>query len=81
MARPTMTERTVYKNIALPESLAGRLDLELFSEVEGRVPFGAYKEFFTGLIERHFSATDAARKAQEALLAEGNRLLAAEQST
>lgn len=62
MPRPILTERTVYRNVALPESLAGRLDLELFSEVEGRVPFGAYKKFFGELLEKHFAMQDQAHK-------------------
>lgn len=34
-------------NTTLPADLRGRLDLFLFSEVEGRVPMGAYQRFFT----------------------------------
>lgn len=32
--------------VMLPEDIRGWLDLRLFSEVEGRVPLGAYQEFF-----------------------------------
>jgi hypothetical protein len=55
MPRPKHTVPSVPKNIALPQPLVDRLDLELHSEVEGRVPQGAYKAFFTRLIELYFA--------------------------
>lgn len=54
MPRPKKTVRTVYKNIGLPEDLVARLELELYSEVEGRIPHGAQQEFFTRLLRTHF---------------------------
>jgi hypothetical protein len=56
MSRPKRTIRTIYKNIALPEDLVAKLELELFSEVEGRIPFGAQQEFFVKLLREHFEA-------------------------
>ena len=58
MPRPLKTIRTINKNIALPEDLVGRLELELFSEVEGRIPFGAQQEFFTTLLREYFAQKD-----------------------
>ena len=55
MPRPLKTDRPVEKNISLPTSIVARVELELFSELEGKVPFGAWQKFLVGLIEDHFS--------------------------
>lgn len=62
MPRPKKTDRPVEKTISLPESIVSRVDLELYSELEGRVPFGAWQRFIVGLIEDHFARLDRARK-------------------
>ena len=49
----------VEKNISLPEDLVARVDLELFSELEGKVPFGAWQRYVEGLIR-----ADLERRAQ-----------------
>ncbi len=54
MARPKQTTPSAFRNIALPQELADKLDIELFSEFEGRVPIGAYKTFFSNLIVQYF---------------------------
>ncbi len=54
MARPKKVIRTVYTNIGLPEDLVARVKLELYSEVEGKIPFGAQQEFFTKLLRDYF---------------------------
>ena len=54
MARPKKTVPTVYKNIGIPQDLADKVELELYSEVEGRVPFGAQQEFYTNLLRWYF---------------------------
>lgn len=59
MPRPKKTDRPVEKNISLPESIVLRVELELHSELEGRVPFGAWQRYIVGLIE-----ADLAKKAQ-----------------
>ena len=51
MARPIKTDRPVEKNLSLPSSLVARVDLELFSALEGKVPFGAWQKYVVGLIE------------------------------
>jgi hypothetical protein len=62
MARPKNTLRTVYFNVGLPEDLAAKVKLSLYSDLEGRIPFGTLQEFFTGLVREHFrtAATDKA---------------------
>lgn len=42
-------EPSISTNVSLSETLRTRIDLHLFSTVEGRVPKGAYQRFFTQL--------------------------------
>lgn len=58
MPRPRKTDRPVEKRIALPESLVARVELELYSELEGKVPFAAWQKFVSSLIEEHFRKVD-----------------------
>lgn len=57
MARPRKTDRPIEKNISLPQSIVVRVELELFSALEGKVPFGAWQRYIVGLVE-----ADLARK-------------------
>ena len=54
LARPKKTVRTVFKNIGIPEDLAKAVEAELYSEIEGKVPFGAQQAFYTKLLREHF---------------------------
>lgn len=54
MARPCNLERSVPLELALPESVRTKVDLLLWSEAEGRVPRGAYQQFFLGLLNDYF---------------------------
>jgi hypothetical protein len=47
---------TVRREIYLPEDLDARLTLELFSEAEGKVPYGASSEFLARLVREHFES-------------------------
>jgi hypothetical protein len=49
MARPLKLDRPQRVQINLPESVYEPLALLLFSPAEGRVPHGAWSEFFTTL--------------------------------
>lgn len=53
MARPARTVRPVEKTISIPEDIVTRIDLELFSELEGKVPFGKWAELVTNLLREH----------------------------
>jgi len=53
--RKPNVEPSVATNLHLPESVRVRLDLLLFSEVEGRVPKGAYQRFFSERLAEFFS--------------------------
>ncbi len=42
----------------MPEDLHTRLTLHLFSDLEQRVPYGAWTRFFTGLVREFFSSRE-----------------------
>jgi|SRR3990172_4668114 len=54
MARRHSVIRPTSLHVFLPEDIRAKLDLYLFSEVEGRVPVGGYGKFIAGLIKDFF---------------------------
>lgn len=50
MPRPRLTDRPKQFNVQLPESLYAKLRVELYSELEGRVPHGALSELVQSLV-------------------------------
>jgi hypothetical protein len=50
MPKPAKIQRPVHKNLSLPEDLVGRVELELYSEVQQRVPMGAWQALVTELL-------------------------------
>lgn len=52
-AKPSL-DPTAQVCIKMSQKLVARLDLHLFSELEGRVPKGKYKEFFTARVREFF---------------------------
>lgn len=60
MPRKPDIDRPTDLHLMLPESIRAKLDLLLFSEVEGRVPHGSYQRF---IIERIKEFFDRGRKA------------------
>ena len=50
MARPKKVIRSIEKSISLPEDIVASVELELYSDLEGRVPFGKWSELVTGLL-------------------------------
>lgn len=55
MPRPKRIDRPVEKHVCLPTSLVAKVELELYSELESKVPFGAWQKFLVGLVEAHFA--------------------------
>lgn len=55
MTKPPKIIRPTKLTLALPEDVRAKLDLHLFSEVEHRVPFGAYQRFFIERIREFFN--------------------------
>ena len=49
MARPKKVIRTQYLHVGIREDVMARVNVELYSEVEGRIPQGAYQAVVTQL--------------------------------
>ena len=56
MSRPRNLDPPVVMEVSLPLTLRTKLDLLLFSEAEGKVPFGAYRDFFSLKIRETLSS-------------------------
>lgn len=69
MARPKRIVRTISKNIALPEDLVARMELELYSELEGKIPFGAQQKFLEKVLRDHYARQDAGQQLPEGVAA------------
>lgn len=54
MARPAKIVRPTKLHLAIPEDLRARMDLHLYSQVEQRIPVGAYQDFLCGLAREFF---------------------------
>lgn len=50
MPRPLKIDRPVRKHVSLPSSIVAQIELMLYSDVEGRVPQGAWQAYLTDLI-------------------------------
>lgn len=50
--RPPSIRKSAPLEVSLDEELRTRLDIKLWSEAEQRVPKGAYKAYFDGLVVR-----------------------------
>jgi len=61
MPRIKSVNPSVDKHIHLPTDLCARVELELYSDLEGRVPFGAWQTFVTKLIKEHFELIERRR--------------------
>lgn len=60
--RPRASVPSAEKNLSLPSDLVGRVDLLLFSELEGRVPHGAWSRYIARLIKDDLDRLAQARK-------------------
>ena len=58
MGRPRKAVPSIEKNVSLPRDLVVAVELELYSEVEGKVPFAAWQKYLEDLIRK-----DLARRA------------------
>ena len=53
MPRPKNAIPSVEKKISIPSDVVARIDLELHSEIEGKVPHGAWGTLVTTLLRRY----------------------------
>lgn len=61
MARPAKTTPSVNINLAVDPDLMAKVRLEVFSEVEGKVPHGAYSGFFNTVLKEYFTKQELFR--------------------
>lgn len=69
MGRPRKTLRPVPLNVSLDEDVAVKLELELWSDLESKVPFGARSLLINKLLRSYFRSLAGKRTAAR-LLAE-----------
>lgn len=59
MPRVKLIDRPVEKKISIPTSLVAQVELELWSELEGKVPHGKWSELVCDLLRTHVAKGDA----------------------
>ena len=62
MAKPARIDRPVEKSLSLPTSLVAKIELRLYSELEKRVPHGAFSKFVIQCVEEYLRREEEARK-------------------
>ena len=66
MPRPKRAAHYITKEISLPAALALQVDAELFSELEGKVPFAAWQKLLVQLLGEWLLRQEQARKQHQA---------------
>lgn len=61
MGRPAKIDTPIRQRVTLPTSIATRVDLLLFSEIEGKVPRGAFSEYVERLIRQDLSNRESVK--------------------
>ena len=56
MPRPKSANPKITKHIPIDPDLCAKAELQLFSDLEGRVPYKANSDFITQLLRDHFAA-------------------------
>ena len=56
MPRPKSTNPKITKHIPIDPDLCAKAELTLFSDLEGRVPYGAWSALIEQLLRQHFEA-------------------------
>ncbi len=59
----------VEKSVSLDAALVAKVELALFSDLEGRVPYGAWSGLIEQLLREHFNRAERQRALAEALQA------------
>lgn len=68
MPRPRKAVRPVEKSISLPEDLVVKVDLLLWSDLEGKVPMGAWAKYVEGLVAADLQRREALQKAARTMM-------------
>lgn len=69
MARPASINKPIEKKLSLDAGLVACVELALFSDLEGRVPYGAWSGLIEQLLREHFNRAERQRALAEALQA------------
>lgn len=64
MARTANIVKPCVKQISLDEHTVAQVELRLFSETEGRVPYGAWRQLMTGLLQEWLKRPERVREFQ-----------------
>lgn len=67
MARPASINKPIEKKLSLDAELVARVELALFSDLEGRVPYGAWSGLIEQLLREYFNRAERQRALAEAL--------------
>lgn len=59
MPRKKNTIRPIEKTINIPEDVCARVDLQLYSAIESRVPHGAWSKLVQGLLKEWLTKVEA----------------------
>jgi len=65
MARPKSLIPCETKKVSFHKDLCVRMELELYSEVEGRIPYGAMSELLNKLLREHYKQIDGNKPTAE----------------
>lgn len=57
MPRPKKTDRPVEKHLTIPTSLVAEVELRLYSDLEGKVPHGAWAKLIEELLREFVKRT------------------------
>lgn len=68
MARPASINKPIEKKLSLDAELVAKVELALFSDLEGRVPYGAWSGLIEQLLREYFGRAERQRALAEALL-------------
>ena len=67
MARPASINKPIEKKLSLDAELVAKVELALFSDLEGRVPYGAWSGLIEQLLREYFGRALQHRALAEAL--------------
>ena len=67
MARPASINKPIEKKLSLDAELVAKVELALFSDLEGRVPYGAWSGLIEQLLREYFSRAERQRALAEEL--------------
>lgn len=69
MARPASINKPIEKKLSLDAELVAKVELALFSDLEGRVPYGAWSGLIEQLLREYFSRRERVEELERKLIA------------